>query len=1843
MIDNVSLKEALNKYSDSDLRSIAEVTQDDGFMYDLRDQYATTAYAFFENKHLGYIFSDEEGIEYHYCLEDGKIYAYDESANPCMLPEGKTYSELYKAVFGEQECPSEYSSVEEASKEIFHKHEFLVTYSGYKYDILDVKRKINSNSLHAMASKLGLSFYIKGDMDKVNVNISRTDIEPLAGNLGKEINVVNRELFDDTYDGGYDNYLACNVISYLYFNVFPNANKELVFDLAKYISGLYEDYKLEGLDPSVYGPMNVIDKLYKKGGYPLFISLVKDSTGKKAIKAIGKELLDGAKDAASRVFAYVKESDTKFDQASNTKKDDHDWSVDGIAKLSRRIKMNNRKGFHKANKINRDTENFYSINEPNPDIDLDRDGEVEAEERSKQIHTADLIPNSDKVKSMSKTMNNGGAPTIGKGGGSSAPNANNGSKIENSILASDFEKDEFLEYATNGNSYIMLGEAVNPNKRYNKMLYNNLYADRMRKTSQIMGLYSDIKEQVPWIKYTYTNPARYKFNLWIDTWFYNESFFNNNSYDREKTVDLYAEMLKRLVNDPRFTALGYNKQTVFIPVLGWQSSVIDQESPAKDYIDYRRNMNPISIIYRLLRVKPAILKDIFGDRDVVFLGTANYFKINFSKEHKGDIKLKFAQLITKIYNNKDNLIGEPDPEDEPVGDSTKAITIDIMDKLSTNQNIKFDSMVPGAKALVGVNPIGLKATSTDEERFSNNGDPIAIRTNSELKAYAKKEEPIPTEEDKKKAAVTSQKDKDKISAEKEKDELVADIVAAASKSTTSDEAIDKMENERVAKLIASVAADDNDVVKINKARAARMDKVRDDFYKKSINGRSVREMITEPDQEKVDISNQIPEKRLDINSINEEWNHLTYTNFDKEYDVNSDIIKILNSMADWAYPVVIRDLKIEDTSTALDYVDTWTVQCEDSFGKRFTLKFDVPKFMNENRYMMLRGNRKTIETQFFLMPILKTDEGDAQIVSNYNKIFIRRYNTTPGKSNTYTDSIVRALKKYKGSKIKVFYGDNTKVCSKYSLPIDYIDLAKQYTKIDVGNMIFYFNQDEIREKYEVKEENGIPYAVSKNDKDPKKWSVVYNNSAYSISEAVFNELMSTDKEFNDIANSLPKRTKYTYSRARMLNSDIPLIVLCGYYEGLTKVLGKAGVEFTLSEKISNDAKNSTSSDYVKFEDGYLRWTCEDQATSLLMNGLKECNTQDYKLADINSKSMFTDFVTQFCERIKTDGLDNFYDCMIDPITKEALDHYKLPTDFVECLLYANALLADNDFIKHTDTRSRRIRRAELVAGYVYKAITDSYAAYSQAVKHTRTGAVMSMKQSAVIDRILLDPTEKDYSTNNMLTDVESVNAISTKGLTGLNSERSYSLDKRTYDESMLNIVGMSTGFAANVGMTRQATLDMNVEGKRGYVKPIDGDSTQLNDVKTLTATEALTPMGITHDDPFRTAMTFIQKSKHGMRCEDADPLLITNGTDEALPYIASDIFAFKAKNKGKVVEIVPDQYMIVEYTGGQKDYVNLENTVQKNSDGGFHVPLKLDTDFRVGQSFKEGDILAYDKLSVGNTLGEDDKIAYKVGTMAKVALLTTDEGFEDSAIMSRRLANAMACDVIKVKEVVLPKNTNIYNVLPAGTHIEEGDQLMAFQTPYDSEDLEILQRNLAGDEEELSSLGRVPIKAETTGTLVAVNIYRTCELDELSPSLKKLVTAYEKPIKAKKKHLEDNGIATFELPPTYKLPATGKLKNCEDGVLIEFCQQYRDVPAIGDKIVWYSANKGVNKQLFPEGEEPYTDMRPNEVIDGFITNTSVNGRMVCSIAAVGSLNKLMVELDRKCKGMLGIRYDDSKI
>ena len=105
----------------------------------------------------------------------------------------------------------------------------------------------------------------------------------------------------------------------------------------------------------------------------------------------------------------------------------------------------------------------------------------------------------------------------------------------------------------------------------------------------------------------------------------------------------------------------------------------------------------------------------------------------------------------------------------------------------------------------------------------------------------------------------------------------------------------------------------------------------------------------------------------------------------------------------------------------------------------------------------------------------------------------------------------------------------------------------------------------------------------------------------------------------------------------------------------------------------------------------------------------------------------------------------------------------------------------------------------------------------------------------------------------------------------------------------------------------------------------------------------------------------------------------------------------------------------------------------------------------------------------------------------------------------------------------------------------------------------------------------------------------------------------------------------------------GKAKNVYDGVKIIYYIKYVDNIGIGDKIVFYSANKGIIKYLIPKDKEPYTDFRPNEHVDSFMSLSSISGRMTMSIPIFASVSKLMVELDRSVKDIAGIPYDDSKI
>ena len=1333
-------------------------------------------------------------------------------------------------------------------------------------------------------------------------------------------------------------------------------------------------------------------------------------------------------------------------------------------------------------------------------------------------------------------------------------------------------------------SYNQSDNIMNEASIYDNKLKLMLYKDRIRNNKEALRIFKNVKESDKKIQKTFISIDRYKgLNLFVDLYYYNDLFLKKVSMQPLKANDMYFKFIYNLITDPRYDK-DYKQKSVFIPV-----RVNDYNDITKNNSvtwDYYTNINILSALNKVIRNVDPQLKKLDG-YTFVFLGRNGYFKTDRISELRYP---KYVSLIKKLYDN--DIVRDP----EENRDSPKAIKTEIINTIENSKDVEINNLVGNT-------------TSKDEvvKRLSDTSDKITTSNDTN------------TSEDVKEKRI-----------EKDKQDIV-NIIDQHSKTASSvDNALENLDSgfdaDYFKHLVKDLESNSSGNVQLSKTRAARMNNLNEKFLTKQINNKSVKELIT-----KSQVNTPLPRTELKIDSINEEWKNLEGVNFEKAYDIDEDIYAILYSLKDKSYPVSIVDIKKEDTSTSEDHVYTYTVNCEDSFGGRFTLKFDIPKFRND-RFMKLKGNEKTLNGQLLLLPVIKTDEDTVQIVTSYKKIFIRRYGESLGKSTPGADAIMKVLDKYDGTAIKVVKGDNRRICSKYELPIDYLDLSKVYSKIIVqghksDKFEFYFNQNEIREKYKIDENYGIPFGVMNNEN-----VLYYDTSGGMLSETIIATMRRADPQISEMFESVTRRKKYVYSRASILDSEIPLVVVMAYSEGLIQTMNKAKIQYELSEK---RPKHESSYDIIKFKDGYIKYRI-NYDSSLLMNGLKDCDTENYSIKDINNKEMWVDFLDLFGGRIKADGLDNFYDLTMDPITVDICKIYDLPTDYIELLAYANMLLCDNKYNKHVDITGNRYRTNEQIAALVYEAICNSYEQYKLQIKNGRNKPSMTIKQDIVIDKLMAQPTFSDLSVFSPILEFESANAVSFKGKSGMNNDRSYGLDKRIYDKSMTNILALSTGFASNVGLTRQTTIDKNITGKRGLIK--ESKPEDMNTTKSLSMTEALTPYGTTHDDPFRTAMTFIQTSKHAMRTKKQSPLLITNGSDEALPYLCSDMFAFKAKQSGEVAEVTKD-YMIIIYKDGTKDFIDLRDTIRKNSDGGVFEVLKLDTDLKKGSKVKEGQVVAYDKKSFVNNTGSGN-LTTSVGILSKLAILETDEGYEDSAIISNRLSENLMSQVVIQKPVLIDSSTNVYKMIKKGTAIDVGDTLMVIQNAFDDEDANTLLKNIT-DEELVSDIGRIPITSKITGVVQDIKIYRSCELEDMSDSLRKIVSSYETEINKLKKASKGsiNGVE-HNLEATYKLPATGKLKNSPNHVLIEFYLRYDDKMSVGDKVVYYSALKGVVKDLFPEGKEPRSQFRPNEHIDAMLSVESINARMVGSIINTGCINKILIELARKSREIMDLPQID---
>lgn len=991
-----------------------------------------------------------------------------------------------------------------------------------------------------------------------------------------------------------------------------------------------------------------------------------------------------------------------------------------------------------------------------------------------------------------------------------------------------------------------------------------------------------------------------------------------------------------------------------------------------------------------------------------------------------------------------------------------------------------------------------------------------------------------------------------------------------------------------------------------------------------------------------------------ISTHNENIKQSKFVNFEKSYvekKLKPDIINSVGKLSTADYPIFIESIDKVDTSDAFNQKETWTFNLIDEDGRKQRIVLDIPKII-DNNYVFLSGNKKMILKQRINRPIVKIAPDTVQICTWYNKCMIQRHGQA-------VDSKTISLKKYiskNGDAYRIVYG-NAKVRNKdYRTSLAFDALAKNIVEFKVGTTRFILDLPKLQE---VMKEAGInePMIVDNmlacgitSGKKVVRCSIDGNaESGDSIEDVIISKM--SDEERKKIKGTNAGK-RFAYARMTIMAQKIPVIFFMLFCEGWTATMKDCGIPYEVYDNTKENRRKNWGENMSTIEtmDKIIVYPKYPYENSLLLNGLQGLPISSYTYEELDSKDTYIDMLSLFYSNSNMSyNLDQFKNFLLDDASIEMLRDFNQPTELVPLFFYAVQLLVNNQYVSDIDVSSMRIRSTEIIPQIAYQVVVNAYGKYRKMAGRKRAGKI-SCPQGEVIKALLSSSLIDEYSVSNPVKTLEKTHECTVRGstgekgitLNGQNKTNGMTMARRAYDQSMLGVFGITTSPDGECGVKRTLTVEPNITSTRGYIEVTPKEETEnLNSANLFTFAESLTPPGVRHDDPPRSAMMKAQTAQMVM-VDDATPVLIGNKVETVVPYHMSGEFCFVAKQDGQIID-VKDGVYVVKYKDGTYDSFETNPKIHKNASEGMYTEVQFTCDHEKGYKFVKDEVLAADPRSF--TMNADDKGAsMNIGVLCKVAIVSTYDIYEDSEPISKKLSERLGYWVINMKPVSFHKGTYVEKMVNVGDHVGIGDPLVVFDANSGDEEIEAFLASIKGRDgvvQDLIESSQTTIKADESGIIEDIRVYTTVPVEELSPTLQKIVKKYQTKIESKSKFLEkyknegDNAYykcgqilseTTDVVESNY-----GVIKGTrvDDGVYIEFYIKHKDNIKKGDKNTNYCALKGVTSHVMPEGQEPWSEYRPDEEISAFIAPLGILARKTPSIYTNLFGNKVLIEAKRK--------------
>lgn len=1016
----------------------------------------------------------------------------------------------------------------------------------------------------------------------------------------------------------------------------------------------------------------------------------------------------------------------------------------------------------------------------------------------------------------------------------------------------------------------------------------------------------------------------------------------------------------------------------------------------------------------------------------------------------------------------------------------------------------------------------------------------------------------------------------------------------------------------------------------------RINLIKEKYKSLEINGEKIEKIIG--NAAKVDIDREVKLGTKKPRTSDEGVTKMNLTTFQQAYVKNNyqaDIINAVRSLSvNKDVPLYMTSVDVKDTSDQFTDKLTYSFVLEDEFKKKHNLKFDVPK-LDENGFLKMSGNKAYLKKQLIRKPIVKIGPDKVYITTQLNSYQVMRTGMVLNKGS---EVVRRLLSQFfiDNPNVKIERGNCTESNRDYLTTLEYDALAKDYFAITLNpdskygeHIVIYFSQTTIRDKIkqfnvktgfkdDVIPDNYLPFAINYTTNTLYSIDMNKNSSINSSIVQIFNQHSNADGLMDFVKKiKAPKRRIMT--KVEIQSFKVPMIVFLNYTFGWERVKSyfpENEIEF--SEK-RLDKTNKLS---IKFYDGYLYYNQYPVAGAILLNGLAEIDTENYRYEDLNNQALYINHTyDKYHTRNIVKGWITLRESMLDFKTLQILEAMNLPTDLLEIFLYCNDLLVDNQCLPESDISNYRIRGNEIISQCLYGVLNDQYNVYK---KRSGKRVMMTIPPNAVMTKVYKTEILEFYNNINPIAEIQNNGLCTFKGPGGTKLEQAFTTRKRSYDPSYFGIFGISTPDNSNAGIVKYLTLNPNITNTLGFVGKTDHKDYSLNDIAP--AAEALTPFVTKVDDPSRIAFVSGQNNHVGGLLESSLPCVRT-GVEKTIQFQCSDNFAMKVNKECIVNEINEDlKKIFVTYKDGTKDCIDYNDRLLKNSDAFNNATYTCHV--RPGMKLKPGDTVAAD-----SRFFKVDPFTHElIYTQTKNALVAILEGSyteDDSSCITQEFANQIHMDFTTRKQICIGAMDTIIDYKKPGDYVNLGDPIFVFddsgtfeEEQDDSEDdiIKMLYGEIDGDT--MAEMIHQTPKAPTSGTIKEMRVYWSCPVEKMSKTAAKFVNAYiskiKKEILAEEKFTGKVSEKRKLIQPIDKNNYTsgeprinGVIIDPNGSILIEYFISNENGMGVGDKIALNSSLKSVVGTVIETGLEPYTESGLK--LDGLFSWISVNARMIVSI------------------------------